>query len=85
MEEDEISRIFVSNLPWVNKSRQCAFCKGMLAYFEQFKKYRDQSMNYEDETEYQTDVFHILELNPKECWVYFCAGVRLGNVIHFST
>ena len=70
MEEDKISKIFVSNLPWVNKSRQCAFCKGMLAYFDQFKKYRDQCMNYEDENEYQTDVFHILGLNPKECWVY---------------
>ena len=70
MEEDEISWIFVSNLPWVDKSRRCAFCQGMLAYCEQFKKYREQSMNYEDKTDYQTDVFHILELNPEECWVY---------------
>lgn len=65
-----MEEIFTDHLPWVNKKRRDAFCKGMQAYFELFNTFRMECMNYEDGSDYQNGICNIVELYEDECWVY---------------
>ena len=63
--------IFASHLPWVGEDRRRAFCQGMVAYHEQFRLFRDESMNFEHECSYQDDVFHLMHMeSATDCWIY---------------
>ena len=46
-----ISAIFERNLPSVDKEKKSIFIEKMLAYHNEFKRHRDNEMNYEGNAE----------------------------------
>jgi hypothetical protein len=66
----KLYEISEKTLPWVNENRQRDFCDGMHAFYTKFKEYGGESIHYQDNSDYQNELFLILELDLHECWIY---------------
>ncbi len=68
--EETLADIFRNNMPCVDESMATEFAGNMQAYHEQFKVFRDESINYEFFPEYQTTQQYILQVPADSYWVY---------------
>jgi hypothetical protein len=67
---DSLEDIFRKNMPYVDESMAISFAAGMQAYHEQFKVFRDESINYGALPEYQSARQHVLQAPKESFWVY---------------
>jgi hypothetical protein len=82
---DELDEIFTTHLPSVAEEKRSAFFKGMRAYHDKFKAYREESMVYETGEQYMNDIPEITMLEQEDYWIYsphFCRvfGLILNKV-----
>jgi hypothetical protein len=72
---DELDEIFTTHLPSVAEGKRSAFFKGIRAYHDKFKAYREESMVYETGDQYINDMPEITMLEQEDYWIYsphFC-------------
>jgi hypothetical protein len=72
---DELDEIFTTHLPSVAEGKRSAFFKGMRAYHDKFKAYREESMVYETGEQYMNDLPEITMMEQEDYWIYsphFC-------------
>jgi len=77
---DELDEIFTTHLPSVAEGKRSAFFKGMRAYHDKFKAYREESMVYETGEQYMNDIPEITMLEQEDYWIYsphFCRAFGL--------
>jgi len=67
---DEISDIFKRNLKMVDDEKMRVFVENMHAYYCRFKFHRDNELNYEGNTDYQNELFHLSMVNEEDYWIY---------------
>jgi len=65
-----ISAIFEKNLPSVEKEKKSIFIEKMLAYHNEFKRHRDNEMNYEGNAEYQNELSTLSIVDQNDYWIY---------------
>jgi len=65
-----ISAIFERNLPSVDKEKKSIFIEKMLAYHNEFKRHRDNEMNYEENAEYQNEHSTLSIVDQNDYWIY---------------
>ncbi len=68
--DETLADIFRNNMPCVDESMATEFAGNMQAYHEQFKVFRDESINYETFQEYQIAQQHILQAPADSYWVH---------------
>jgi len=67
---ESLTDIFRKHMPYVDESMATSFAGGMQAYHDQFKGFRDKSINYEDLSEYQNAQQTLAEVSLDSFWVY---------------
>ena len=70
MSEREIKEVFERILPSVAAIKRNAFLDGMLAYHAKWKKYREDSMNYQEDEQYQNEWVEIAVMDQEDYWLY---------------
>ena len=65
-----ISAIFERNLPSVDKEKKSILIEKMLAYHNEFKRHRDNEMNYEENAEYQNEHSTLSIVDQNDYWIY---------------
>ncbi len=68
--DETLADIFRNNMPCVDEWVATEFAGNMQAYHEQFKVFRDESINYETFPEYQHAQQHIFQAPAGAYWVH---------------
>ncbi len=67
---ESLEDIFCKHMPHVDASMATTFAANMQAYYEQFKVFRNESINYEALPDYQNTQQHILHAPKDSFWLY---------------
>ena len=75
---DELSEMFERNLKLVEFEKRHRVVEKMREYHSKFKEHRDNMMSYEENVEYQNELFLLCVADKCDYWIYspqFCKSV----------